>query len=151
MLLWPKNIFFVKKYKHEYKKPQNFCWFQIRWCWLSKTLLKEVKSKNHEKMGKNENSQNSHSFLAIAFIRDNCLSRHQCFFILVLIFFTKKSRHQRFFYTRVDIFHKKNVLGHKSTFSKFKGKCEKLYIFKHFAKSKKYFFANIYHSPFDSH
>jgi hypothetical protein len=29
-------------------------------------LLKKLKTKTHEKMHKNENSQNSHSFLAIA-------------------------------------------------------------------------------------
>jgi hypothetical protein len=43
-------------------------------------------------------------------------------------------------------------LGHISTFCNLKMQMrKKLYIFKHFAKSKNYFFANIYHSPCDSH
>jgi hypothetical protein len=110
-----------------------------------KSAPKKVKSKNHEKMGKNENTQNSHSFLAIAFIRGICLSRYQRiwkqhkilrFFIPVLIFSTKK-----FFGSQITI----------ALFAKLKANAKKLYNFKHFAKSKKYFFANIYHSPFDSH
>ncbi len=49
-------------------------------------------------------------------------------------------------------FKKKNFLGHNSTFCNLKMQMrKKLYIFKHFAKSKKLFFANIYHSPCDSY
>ncbi len=58
----------------------------------------------------------------------------------------------RFFYTHIDIFEEKNFLGHNSTFWILKMQMrKKLYIFKHFAKSKKLFFANIYHSPSDSY
>ncbi len=43
-------------------------------------------------------------------------------------------------------------LGHNSTFCILLMQMgKKLYIFKHFAKSKKLFFGNIYQSPFDSH
>jgi hypothetical protein len=43
-------------------------------------------------------------------------------------------------------------LGHNSTFCHLQMQMrKKRYIFKHFAKSKKLFFANIYHSPCDSY
>ncbi len=42
-------------------------------------------------------------------------------------------------------------MGHNSTFCNLKMQMrKKLYIFKQFAKSKKLFFENIYHSPCDS-
>ena len=61
-----------------------------------------------------------------------------------------ESRHQRiwnqhkilcFFDTHIDIFQEKNFWGHNSTFCNLKMEMQKkLYIFKHFAKSKKLFF-----------
>ncbi len=84
-------------------------------------------------MHKNKNSQNSHSFLALAFFRDICLSRHQRIW--------NQHKILRFFDTHIDIFQEKNFLGRNSTFGNLKMQMrKKLYIFKHFAKSKKLFF-----------
>jgi hypothetical protein len=84
-------------------------------------------------MHKNENTQNSHSFLALAFFRGICLSRHQRIW--------NQHKILRFFDTHIDIFQEKNFLGHNSTFCNLKMQMrKKLYIFKHFAKSKKLFF-----------
>jgi hypothetical protein len=50
--------------------------------------------------------------------------------------------------------HKKFIFFRKKIiplFANFKCKCEKTVFFKHLAKSKKFFFAYIYHSPFDSY
>jgi hypothetical protein len=95
-------------------------------------------------MHKNENTQNSHSFLALAFFRGICLNRHQRIW--------NQHKIRRFFDTHIDIFQEKKFVGHNSIFWILKMQMRnKLYIFKHFAKSKKLFFANIYHSPCDSH
>jgi hypothetical protein len=72
----PKKIF-SKNINMGIKKRIILCWFQIRWCRLSEMPLKKLKAKNHEKMHKNENTSNSHRFLALAFFRGICLSRHQ--------------------------------------------------------------------------
>ena len=95
-------------------------------------------------MHKNENTQNSHSFLALAFFRGICLNRHQRiwnqhkilrFLIPILIFFKKK-----FFWVIIALF------------AYFKCKCEKNCTFSNILqKVKSYFFANIYHSPCDSY
>ena len=77
-------------------------------------------------MHKNENTQNSHSFLALAFFRGIFLSRHKIL---------------RVFDTHIDIFQEKFFWVIIALFAILKCKCEKkLYIFKHFAKSKKFFF-----------
>jgi hypothetical protein len=69
-------------------------------------LLTKVKSKKkHEKMHKNENTQNWHSFLALAFFRGICLSRHQQIL--------NQHKILRFFDTHNDIFKKKNVGSQK--------------------------------------
>ncbi len=88
-------------------------------------------------MHKNKNTQNSHSFLALAFFRGICLRRHQRiwdqhkvlrFLIPVLIFFTEKN-----FWVIIALF------------ACFKCKCEKNYTFSYILqKVKSYFFANIY-------
>ncbi len=84
-------------------------------------------------MHKNENTQNSHSFLALAFFRGICLSRHQRIW--------NQHKILRFFDTHSDTFQEKIILGHNSTFCNLKMQMrKKLYIFKHFAKSKKSFF-----------
>ncbi len=81
-------------------------------------------------MHKNENTQNSHSFLALFFFRGICLSRHQRIW--------NQHKILRFFDTHIDIFQEKIFLGHNSTFCNLKMQMrKKLYIFKHFAKSKK--------------
>jgi hypothetical protein len=56
-----QKIFFLEKYQYGYQKNPEFY----------------VEAKNHEKMHKNENTQNLHSFLALTFFRGICLSRHQ--------------------------------------------------------------------------
>ncbi len=82
-VIMTQNIFFVKIVNMGIKKRRILCWFPIR---------------------KNENTQNSHSFLAIASFRDICLSLHR------------------------RIWNQHKIL--------------RCYL--------SYFFANIYHSPFDS-
>ena len=77
-------------------------------------------------MLKNKNIQNSHSFLALAFFRGICLSRHQRIW--------NQHKILRFFDTHIDIFQEKNFLGHNSTFFNLKMQMrKKLYNFKHFA------------------
>ncbi len=133
VLLWPKNFFLWKISIWVSKTRRILCWFQIHWCRLSEMPLIKVKSKNHEKMHKNEKTQNSHSFLALAFIRGICLSRHQRIW--------NQHKILRVFDTYIDIFQEKIFLGHNSTFCNLKMQMrKKLYIFKHFAKSKKLFF-----------
>ncbi len=72
----PKN-FFLKNISTGIKKTRILCWVQILWCRLSEMPLTKGKSKKPRKMHKNENTQNSHSFLALAFFRGIYLSRHQ--------------------------------------------------------------------------
>ncbi len=119
--------FFLQIINMGIKKLRILCWFQIRWCRLSEMTLTKVKSKkNHEKMHKNENTQNLHSFLGPTFFRGICLSRHQRiwnqhkilgFFIPILIFFKKK-----FFWFIIALF---TIL---------KCKCEKTVHFQTFCK-----------------
>ncbi len=72
-------------------------------------------------------------FLLLTFVRGICESRHQQIW--------NQHKIQRFFDTHIDIFQEKKFLGHKSTFCNLKMQMrKKLYIFKHFAKSKKLFF-----------
>jgi hypothetical protein len=61
--------------------------------------LKKLKAKNHEKMNKNEKTQNLHSFLALVFFRGVCLSRHQRIW--------NQHKILRFFDTHSDIFQEK--------------------------------------------
>ncbi len=70
----------------------------------------KVKSKNHEKILNNENTQNSISFLAIAFFTGICLSRHQRIW--------NQHKILRFLVNQSDIYQEKFVLGHISTFWK---------------------------------
>jgi hypothetical protein len=42
-----------------------------------KNAPSKLKAKNHEKMGKTQNTQNSHSFLAIVFFQGIFQSQHQ--------------------------------------------------------------------------
>jgi hypothetical protein len=53
----PKKIF-LEKYQYGHQKNAEF-----------HADFKKLKAKNHEKMHKNKNTQNSNSFLAIAFLR----------------------------------------------------------------------------------
>ena len=67
------------------KKRIILCWFQIRWCRLSEMPLTKVKSKKPRKTHKNQNTQNSHSFLA--YCRGICL-KGQCHEIFDFWFFS---------------------------------------------------------------
>ena len=65
----PKN-FFLEKYQYGYQKHAEFyADFKFVDAGFQKCPLQKLKAKNHEKMHKNENTQNSHSFLALAFFR----------------------------------------------------------------------------------
>ncbi len=58
---------------------------------FQKCPKQKLKAKNHEKMHKNENTQNSHGFLDLAFFRGICLSRHKILrFLKPLLTFFKK-------------------------------------------------------------
>jgi hypothetical protein len=95
-------------------------------------------------MHKNENTQNSYSIFALAFFRVICLSRHQQIL--------NQHKILRFFNTHIDIFQKKNLGVIIALFAILKCKCEKNCTFSNILqKVKSYFFANIYHSPCDSH
>ena len=95
-------------------------------------------------MHKNEKTQNSHSFLALAFLRGICLSRHQRIW--------NQHKILRFFDTHNDIFQEKFFWVIIALFAYFKCKCEKNCTFSNILqKVKSYFFANIYHSPSDSY
>ncbi len=63
----------------------------------------KLKAKNHEKMHKNEKTQNSQSFLALAFFRGICLSRHQRIW--------NQHKILRVFDTPIDIFQEKKTFG----------------------------------------
>ncbi len=95
-------------------------------------------------MHKNENTQNSHGFLALAFFRGICLSRHQRIW--------NKHKILRFFDTHIDIFQEKIFGVIIALFGFLKCKWETNCTFSDILqKVKSYFFANVYHSPCDSH
>ena len=144
VLLWPKT-FFLEKYQYGYQKnPEFLCWFQIRWCRLKQMPLKKARAKNCE---------NFEYFRFCAFFRD--------FLLLTFVRGIPESRRQRiwnhhkilrFFYTHIDIFQENIFLVIIALFVYFKFKCEKSCTFSNILqKVKSYFFAIIYHSPFDSY
>ena len=95
-------------------------------------------------MHKNENTQNSHSFLAVAFFKGICLSRHQRIW--------NQHKILRFFIPITIFFKKKNFWVIIALFGFLKCKCEKNFTFSNILqKVKSNFFANIYHSPSDSY
>ena len=64
----PKK-FFLEKYQYRYQKNAEFyADFKFVDAGFQKSPQQKLKAKNHEKMHKNENTQNSHSFLALAFL-----------------------------------------------------------------------------------
>jgi hypothetical protein len=87
--------------------------------------LIEVKSKKTRKSAQNKNTQNWHSFFAIAFFRGLCLSQHQRIL--------DQHKILRFLVTHIDIF-KKMFWVIISLFEYFKCKCEKTVHFKTFCK-----------------
>jgi hypothetical protein len=52
MCYYDPNNFFVKNINLGIKKCRILCWFQIRWCQLSKVLLKKLKAKTTKKWAK---------------------------------------------------------------------------------------------------
>ena len=87
-------------------------------------------------MHKNENTQNSHSFLALAFFRGICLSRHQRIW--------NQHKILRFFDTHNDIFQEKIFWVIIALFAYFKCKCENNCTFSNILqKVKSYFFGHI--------
>jgi hypothetical protein len=60
-----------------YKKTQNFMLISNSLMPAFKNAPKKIKSKKPRKNAQNENSQNLHRLLTIAFFRGICLSRHQ--------------------------------------------------------------------------
>jgi hypothetical protein len=59
------------------KKAEFYADFKFVDAGFQKCPSQKLKAKNHEKMHKNENTQNLHSFLALAFFRGIFLSPHQ--------------------------------------------------------------------------
>ena len=60
---------FLEKYQDGYQKNAEFhADFKFVDAGFQKCPWQKLKAKNHEKMHKNENTQNSHSFLALAFL-----------------------------------------------------------------------------------
>ncbi len=118
------------------KKRRILCWFQVCWCRLKQMPLKKARSKKLCEFGV--------FFIFVHFFRG--------FLLLTFVRGISESRHQRiwnqhkilrFFDTHIDIFQEKIFWGHISTFSILKMQMrKKLYIFKHFAKSKKLFFCH---------
>jgi hypothetical protein len=105
--------------------------------------LKKARAKNYANFENFRFCAFFHGFLLFTFVRGISESRHQRI--------GNQHKILRFFDTHIDIFHEKKFLRHNSTFCILKMQMrKKLYIFKHFAKSKKLFFGNIYQFPFDS-
>ena len=133
VLLWRKKIFSWKISIWVSKKRRILCWFQIRWCRLKQMPLKKLEPKNFANFEYFRFCAFFRGFLLLTFVRGISESRHQqiwnqhkilLFLIPILIFFKKK-----FFWVI------------KAFLAILKCKCgKKLYIFKHFAKSKKLFF-----------
>jgi hypothetical protein len=135
-----------KKGYYEKKKNISMGLKKQNFILISNSLMpafKKFKAKNHEKMRKNENTNILHRFLAIAFFRGICLSRHQRI--------VNQQKILRFFTSKLIFFTKKFFGVIKALFANFKCKCEKNCTFSNILqKVKRYFFPNIYHSPFDS-
>jgi hypothetical protein len=73
-----QKMFFLKKYQYGCQiNAEFYADFKDIDAGFQKCPQQKLKAKNHEKMHKNENTPNSHSFLALDFFRGICLSRHQ--------------------------------------------------------------------------
>jgi hypothetical protein len=133
VLLWPKKIFF-EKYQNGYQKNAEFyADFKFVGADLNKCPLKKLEPKNYANFEYFRFCAFFRGFLLLTFVRGISESRHQQIW--------NQHKILRFFDTHIDIFQEKNFLGHNSTFCNLKMQMrKKLYIFKHFAKSKKLFF-----------
>ncbi len=126
------------------KKCRILCWFQIRWCRLKQMPLKKLEPRNYANFEYFRFCAFFRGFLILTFVRCISESRHQQIW--------NQHKILRFFDTHIDIFQEKKFVGPISTFCNYKMQMrKKLYIFRQFAKGKKLFFANIYHSPCDSY
>jgi hypothetical protein len=79
---WQKNNFLLfakglKMYNIGIKNAEFYADFQFVDASYQKCPKQKLKAINLKKMHKNENTQNSHRFLAVAFFRGICLRRHQ--------------------------------------------------------------------------
>jgi hypothetical protein len=138
----PKN-FLLKNINMGIKKRRILSWFQIRWCRLKQMPPKKARAKKLCKFWVFSFLCIFPCFLLLTFVRGISESWHQQiwnqhkilrFLIPILIFFKKKS-----FWVIIALF------------AILKCKCEKNYTFSNILqKEKSYFFANIYHSPYDS-
>ncbi len=93
----PKQIF-LEKYKYGYKKRRILSWFQIRGCRLSEMPLTKVKRTKPWKNAQKRKYLKKYSFLAVAFFRGICFSRHEfeiniifCVFWLPILIFSRKN------------------------------------------------------------
>ena len=133
VLLWPKKNLSWKISIWVSKKRRILCWFQIRWCRLKQTPLKKTRAKKLCKFWVFSFLFIFSWFFAFNFFRGISESWHQRIW--------NQHKILCFFDTHIDIFQEKNFWGHNSTFCNLKMEMQKkLYIFKHFAKSKKLFF-----------
>ncbi len=128
-----QTFFILKNINMGIKKRRILCWFQIRWCRLKQMPIKKLESKNYANFEYFRFYAFFRGFLLLTFFRGISESRHQQIW--------NQHKILRFFDTHIDIFQEKIFLGHNSTFCYLKMQMRKiLYIFKHFAKSKKWFF-----------
>ncbi len=85
-----QTIFFLKNINTGIKNTQNFMLISNSLMPAFWNAPNKLKAKNHEKMHKNEKTQNSHSFLALAFFRGICFSIKFCVFLIPILIFFKK-------------------------------------------------------------
>jgi hypothetical protein len=72
----PKH-FFLEKYQYGYQiNAEFYADFKFVDAGFQKCPWQKLKAKNNEKIHKNENAPNLHSFLALAFFSGICLSQH---------------------------------------------------------------------------
>ncbi len=133
VLLWPQKIFWWKISIWVSKKAEFYADFKLVDAGLNKWPWKKLEPKNYANFENFRFCAFFRGFLLLTFVRGISVSRHQRVW--------NQHKILRFFYTYIDIFQEKIFGVIIALFAYFKCKCEKkLYIFKHFAKSKKLFF-----------
>ncbi len=130
MLLWPKTIL---SWKISIWVSEFYADFKFVDADLNKCLWKKLEPKNYANFEYFRFCAFFRGFLLLTFVRGISESRHQRIW--------NQHKILRFFDTHIDIFQEKKILGHNSTLCNLKMQMrKKLYIFKHFAKSKNLFF-----------
>ncbi len=128
------NFFFLKNINMGIKNTQNFMLISNSLMPTSTNAPKKLEPKNCAKFEFFRFCAFFRGFLLLTFVRGISESRHQW------IWNQHKILHV--FDTHNDNFQEKKIVGHNSTFCNFKMQMRKnLYIFQHFAKSKKLFFS----------